>query len=74
MAPSMAPSQLGQVKRKYCEDEDDPAWSGKKKGGKNKKTQIIEKASEFLCPFRKPLAQCSLPVETSWKLLVRHSR
>ncbi len=60
----MAPSQLVQVKRKYDED-DDPAWSEKKKGGKNKKTQIIDRASEFLSPFRKPLAQCSLPVETN---------
>jgi len=61
----MAPSQLGQVKRKYENEDDDPVWSEKKKGGKNKKTEIIDRASEFLSPFRKPLAQCSLPVETN---------
>ena len=63
----MAPSQLSQVKRKYEDEDDDPAWSDKKKGGKNKKTQVVllDRASEFLSPFRKPLAQCSLPVATN---------
>ena len=59
---SLAPSQIGQVKRKFDED-DDPSWSEKKKGSKNsKKTQLVDRATEFLSPFRKPLAQCSLSV------------
>lgn len=61
---SLAPSKLGQVKRKYDDEDDDPAWSDKKKGGKNKKTQVVDRATEFLSPYRKPLAQCSLSVVT----------
>ncbi|XP_057371515.1 DNA repair and recombination protein RAD54-like [Daphnia carinata] len=62
MRRSMAPSQLGQVKRKYDDEDDDPAWSEKKKSGKNKKTQVVDRTTEFLSPYRKPLTQCSLSV------------
>lgn len=53
---------MGQVKRKYDDEDDDPSWADKKKAGKNKKTQVVDRATEFLSPFRKPLAQRSAPV------------
>ena len=58
---SLAPSQLGQVKRKFDDEDNDPSWSEKnKRGSKNKKPTVVDRSTEFLSPFRKPLTQCSL--------------
>ena len=60
----MAPSKLNvQLKRKL-DDDDDEEWTENKKGGKNKKKQspLVKDPTEFMSPFRKPLAQSSLPI------------
>jgi len=45
-------------------DDDDEEWTENKKGGKNKKKQssLVKDPTEFMSPFRKPLAQSSLSV------------
>lgn len=50
------------MKRKFDED-DDPCWSRKRKSEKNSKAHVIDRAAEFLSPFRKPLAQCSISMD-----------
>lgn len=59
----MAPSKQNiQLKRKL-DDDDDEEWTNNKKG-KNKKKQspLVNDPTQFMSPFRKPLAQCSLPM------------